>query len=449
MEVKGREVISLPYKYEARNYQQPLWSAMGLIKGVKTEEYKRGILLWHRRSGKDLTMWNIMICKALSRKGMYFYIFPSYTQGKKILWDGMTSGGMKFTDYIPKQLVVRKVNDEMKVELLNGSIIQIIGAENVDTLVGTNPLGVVFSEYSLQDPTAWGFIRPILLVNDGWAYFTFTPRGKNHAYTLWQMAKKDPKWLKYKQTVDDTHVLTKEQLEHEKKEMYELYGDNSLFNQEYYCSFETSLQGSVYGKQFDDLDKEGRITKCPYEPKLPVYTAWDIGVHDYTAIWFAQFVNRQIRLIDYYESNNEGISHYVKKLQEKPYVYGEHYAPFDIQVKEWGAEKTRWESAKDLGIRFRPVPKIPKQDGIDQVRAVLPRCWFDADKCEVGLNALRSYHREWDDKYKIYKDSPAKGWTNHSSDSFRYLVLSIRERESGNIKKIKKNTSYINSITGW
>jgi len=410
--------ITLPYNFEPRDYQLPLLSALDQGK-------KRLVCVWHRRAGKDKTLINIIAKKMLGRVGAYYYFFPTYNQGRKVIWNGMDRNGFKFINHIPIPLRKRVDNQQMLIETINGSIFQVVGTDNIDSVVGTNPVGNVFSEYSLQNPRAWDFVRPILAENGGWAIFNYTPRGNNHGKTLFDMASSDPEhWFCQKLTVDDTKAINPEILEQERQEIIKKDGNDAHFMQEYYCSFEVPLQGAYYGNQLMVAEKEGRITNVPWEPTLKVNTYWDLGIGDATAIWFEQTVGHEVRIIDYYENSGESLGHYIKYLQSKPYVYGEHFAPHDIEVRELSSGKSRLETARELGINFRIQPKLPIDDGIDAVRNILPRCWFDKERTERGLNALKSYHKEWDEDNKVYRSRPEHDWSSHGADAFRGLGVS-------------------------
>lgn len=410
----------LPYNFTPRNYQLDLFKAMD-------SGTKRAVCVWHRRSGKDLSLINLVAKKMVERVGSYYYFFPFFNQGRKILWDGMDRSGVKFTSHIPKALRKNTNNTEMKIELINGSVFQVIGTDNMDSIVGTNPVGCVFSEYALQDPAAWDFIRPILAENGGWAIFNYTPRGHNHGKDLFDMAEKSPNWFCQRLTVEDTDVISKEVLEQEREEMLQRTGNDALYMQEYYCSFEAPVEGAYYGSALVQAEEEGRITSVPYDPMLPVNTYWDLGIGDSTAIWFSQTVGNELRLIDYFEDSGEGLTHYIKKLQQKPYVYGDHYAPHDIEVRELTTGKTRLETAQSLGMHFRVIPRTGLEDGIEAARNILPRCWFDKDKCERGIAALRSYHKEWDEKNKTWKTRPLHDWSSHGADAFRYFAVGYQD----------------------
>ena len=346
-------------------------------------------------------------------------MFPTYAQAKKVLWDGRDREGFPFMGHIPHQIVKTSNETELRKELVNGSAIQLIGTDNIDSVLGTNPIGCVFSEYAMQDPKAWDYMRPILRENGGWAIFDYTPRGKNHGYSLFRMAQSNPEWFAERLTVDDTKALTPADIDKERREGM----SEELIQQEYYCSFEGVQFGAYYGKQLQQAESDGRIGKVSYETELGVETWWDLGIGDSTTIWFTQSVGREVRVIDYYEASGEGLPHYAKVLQSKPYIYSKHNAPHDIEVRELGSGRSRKEIAQSLGIVFQVVPNVSVEDGIEAARAILSRCWFDREKCERGLNALASYHKSWDDKLKTWKSFPQHDWASHGADAFRYLAV--------------------------
>lgn len=346
-------------------------------------------------------------------------MFPTYAQAKKVLWDGRDREGFPFMAHIPREVVKHSNETELRKELVNGSAIQLIGTDNIDSVLGTNPIGCVFSEYAVQDPRAWDYIRPILRENGGWAIFDYTPRGKNHGYQLYQMAKANPEWFSELLTVQDTQAISVADIDKERREGM----SEELIQQEYYCSFEGVQVGAYYGKQLQQAETEGRVGKVSYETELGVETWWDLGIGDSTAIWFTQSAGREIRLIDYYEASGEGLAHYAKVLQSRPYVYSAHHAPHDIEVRELGSGRSRKEVAQNLGIVFQVVPNISIEDGIEASRSILGRCWFDREKTQRGLNALASYHKAYDDKLHDWKSYPHHDWSSHAADAFRYLAV--------------------------
>lgn len=415
--------LTLPYKFTPRVYQIPLFRALD-------QGYTRIVCIWHRRAGKDKSLINLLTKKAVERVGIYYYFFPTYAQGRKILWEGIGKDGFAFLSHIPKELIKKINNQEMMIELINGSVLRVIGTDKIDTVVGTNPIGCVFSEYSLQDPRAWSFIRPILAENGGWAIFNYTPRGANHGKQLYELAKADPeRWFTQKLTVDDTQAIPADVLAYERTEMMAQTGNDALFMQEYYVSFDAPVEGAYYGAHLIQAEKDGRICGVPYEPTVPVNTYWDLGIDDSMTIWFVQAVGREVRVIDYEENSGEGFLFYAKLLRDKPYMYGEHWMPHDIEVRELTNGKPRKTTAESMGIKpIRVARRIgDKEDGIEAVRNILPRCWFDEKKCERGLNALRSYQKVYDDKNMVYKTTPLHNWASHAADGFQTLAISFSE----------------------
>ena len=389
---------------------------------------KRAVVIWHRRAGKDKTLVNLVAKKMLERVGTYFYFFPTYTQGKKILWQGMDRDGFKFIDHFPKALLASKPNDtELKIEYKNGSIFQIIGTDNIDSIVGTNPVGCIFSEYALQNPKAWDFIRPILAENGGWAVFNYTPRGKNHGFDLYEMARANPNWFVQKLTVDDTGIISKEVIEEERTSGM----SDELIQQEYYCSFTAAIMGAYYWKEYDEAEKAGRFTNVPYDPAALVHTVWDLGIRDSMAIGFYQAVGLERRKIDYLEFTGKGLPEAIKLIKEKPYTYGKHFAPHDIQVRELGTGKSRLEVAKELGIEFQIVPNISVQDGIDAGRRFFKKLWADKTNCKDWLRLIPQYTKEYDEDKKIFKDKPLHDWTSHGADEHRYASLVEDQMDNG------------------
>jgi phage terminase large subunit len=433
--------LKLPHLFKPRHYQREAWLAM--------RRYKRAYWVWHRRSGKDTAAWNYMIYQAVvERPGTYYYLLPTYAQAKKTIWDGIgrhdDNTSVPMRAHIPAELLVTKPHEtEMKITVKSRdgkhSIIQLIGTDNFDSVMGTNPVGLVASEYSLQNPKAWDYMSPILAENDGWAIFVTTPRGHNHAWKLWQNVTKPSNadvWYTSLLTVRDTRrlngepVITAEAIDRERAEGR----DEETIQQEYYCSFEGSMRGAYYASWLDAARKDGRIGKVPYEPLLPVYTAWDIGVGDATAIWFYQMYGKEIRFIDTYDTEGEGLPHFAKYLQNLPYVYAPyHLAPHDIKVKEFGTGKTRIDMARQLGIRFRIAPKLDIEEGIEAVRGEFPKYWFDQEKCDRGLTggltALATYRKLYDEARSEFKREPYHDWSSHYADAIRTRATGHRDQQ--------------------
>ena len=408
--------IEIPYHFIERDYQAPIFEA--IVAWVK-----RIIMVWHRRAGKDKTCFNVIVHQAMKKVWIYYYVFPTYSQGKKAAWDWIDKDGWKTINHIPREAIKRKNDTEMKVELVNGSIIQIIWSDNVDSIVWTNPIGIVFSEYSLQSPAVWDFLRPILAENGWWAIFNFTPRWDNHAKELLDMAKENPDRMVSIQTVDDTKAIPPEVLESERKEIIQKNGSDAIFQQEYYCSFDAWINWSYYAEILTQLEERWQRTTLPYDPALDVFTVWDLGINDSTAIRFRQRLGKEIRIIDYYETNWEWLSHYVGKLKEKPYRYGTMWLPHDAQARSLQTGKTVEEKMYEYGFSdIQIVPKLSVLDGINSARAILPYCWFDRVNTERWWKCLKNYHKELDEKRQAFK-WPEHDWSSHGADAFRYLAV--------------------------
>lgn len=374
-------------------------------------------------------MLNAIVIQMLKRVGTYYYVFPEFNQGRKALWDNIDSDGFKTMQHIPEELRKRTDQQQMLIELFNGSIFQVIGASDIDRIVGTNPVGIVFSEYSLMSPSVIGFMLPIVTANDGFLWFNFTPRGDNHARTLYQQGVKRG-WFVSFLTAVTAGVFSPQELEEIRGEYVALYGDDRLFNQEMMCSFDEPIQGSYYGDLIANAELDGRIDSVVHHAEIPVHTYWDLGVGDAMAIWFVQYLGDEIHLIDYYEGTGKGLDYYIKYLKDKSYVYGEHYAPHDIRVREMGSGLSRIEVARSLGLNFRIAPKLSIEDGINASRTVLPRCFFDSKKCEVGVAALKNYHRKYNEELRVYDNKPLHDWSSNGADAFRYLAVSLKKNSN-------------------
>lgn len=433
--------ITLPYMWKPWPHQMKFWDAF-VIRNTK-----RNVIVWHRRAGKDQTALNAMIVKAHERVGMYWYVFPEYKQGREIFWDGMRDDGRRFRDAIPKDLILRQRDDMMLIELKNGSMIKVIGTDNADSIVGPNPVGCIFSEFSLQNPVAWNLVRPILNANNGWAIFVYTPRGKNHGYTMYRnglkMMEKDPeRWFAQLLTRKDTSkiligddgqplidpvtgeimwgpIVTDEMI----AEDMETGMTQELVNQEYYCDFNAALEGAYYAQELSLAHTQERIGKFPYNPAKQVHTAWDLGLDDSTAVWFFQIMNGNLRIIDYKEWSNVSLGAIIKEIKELPYIYGRHIGPHDITTRELTTKESRYNFAKKLGIKFYVCPKLGVMDGIEAARRALAISFFNEEKCAQGLDALSQYSKKRDTVRQVFLEKPNHDWTSHASDAFRYLAV--------------------------
>ena len=396
-----------------------------------------------RRCGKDLGAWDIVIRFALEHICVIYYCFPTFALARKVMWDNLTIDGKRILDFIPEEIIESKNEQQMRIKLRNGSVIQFIGSDNYNsTLVGTNPKMIVFSEYALQDPMAYQFARPILAANGGVALFISTPRGKNHMWELYQIAKQSPEWFVYKLTIEDTNHLSEEAWESEKR------GNSEDFiQQEYYCSFELGIEGTVYGKYIDKLKLKGQIGCVPWESSALVHTAWDIG-NDMTSIVFFQTIGQVVRVIDYYEKTNKNLAWFVAVLKDKPYMYGKHFFPHDMSVTEWGGPRiTRLDKARELGLKdCSLVANVGLEDGIEHVRASFNNIWIDEKNCAQLIKCLENYRRVLDEKTRMYGTKPLHDWSSHGCFVGNTPVLT--RSGARRIMDIEENDEVL-TLSGW
>jgi len=308
----------------------------------------------------------------------------------------------------------------------------VVGSDNPDSLVGAAPAGIVFSEWALANPSAWAYLAPILAENDGWAVFITTPRGRNHARSMLQMARSNENWFAEVSTVEDTGSIPLGRIEEQRLEYRAIYGHeagDALIEQEYWCSFDAAILGAVWGAELVKAMKEGRIGHYPQLDGVPVHTAWDLGKGQNMAIWVFQEQWDKVRIIDYLSGFGIGIPSHVKELEKRGYVGGTDYVPHDAKVPELGTEKTRVETLIGLGRKPKLVPAHKVDDGISGTRQTFEHLLFNEKPCEDGIEALRQYQYVWDDKKKDFDLVPKKDWTVHPSDALRYLAMAWRSEE--------------------
>ena len=423
----------LPHKFVPRDYQMPLFNAM------LNENKKAAYVVWHRRAGKDRSCWNLLLCKAMQRVGNYFYIFPEIGQGRKAIWLGIDKDGISFLDQIPKHLIKHsggrpKINNtEMRIELINGSTIQVVGANRYDKLVGTSAVGMVFSEYALQPPLALKYLKPIVNENDGWILINSTPRGHNHAYRLFEAAKDDKDWFVDYITVTDSKdsegkpIVSDAQIEADKIIM-----SVEELRQEYFCDWDVALASAYFSRYLRIAETQNRILDFPVDASLPIHTFWDLGISDAMTIWFVQFTaNGEIRCVHYYENTNEGFEHYANYINDyrnkNGFVMGEHYAPHDIQVRELSSGATRLERARAIGLNFRCVPRPSvKQDAIEFARGIFSKFYFHKTECQYGIDCLMEYHARIDKNGLT--GGPEHNWASHGADAFMLISQAFHQQ---------------------
>ena len=378
-----------------------------------------GVVVCHRRWGKTVMAINHLLRDAVLNSKpnpRYAYIAPTYRQAKAVAWDYLK----QFAGAVP---MVRFHETELRADLPNGARIQLLGAENPDSLRGIYLDGAVLDEMADMPESLFPeIIRPALSDRKGWALFIGTPRGHNAFFDLYSAAEGQSDWHTAIYRASETGILDDEELDAARAMM-----TPDQYEQEFECSWVANVPGAVFGKELQDIQEKGRISSVPYDPTCKVDTWWDLGVGDSTAIWFTQSVGRAVHVIDFYENRGEGLPHYAAVLQNKEYLYGSHNAPHDIEVRELGSGKSRRETAWDLGINFRVVPKLPVEDGLHAAQMLIPRCWFDAELCKPGLEALRQYHRAYNERLRTFRNTPVHDWSSHAADAFRYLAVGLKE----------------------
>lgn len=418
--------IKIPYNFKYRPYQK--W-----IVDFIRKWWKRALLVWHRRAGKDRTFFNLAIECAIKDVWGYAYILPTYAQGKKVIWDSIDKDGHKFKDHIPPELLSRENGTELKFSLINGSFIQVLGSDNIDSIRGTSPKGIFFSEYAFQNPTVWDVMRPILAENNWFAVFNSTPNGKNHFFDMYNMAKEDPSWFNQILTIADTGVVSEAYIEEERKQ----WMSEEMIQQEYYCSFDVGAIGSYYAEQINQARREDRITQLPFNPDVPVDLFFDLWVNDSFTISFEQRSGLFYNFVNYYEDHGKTLEHYFwvidDFIERKKGKLGTIFLPHDSNQKGHSylvagitiieKFKQKYGSHKVKLIEN----KIDINTGIQEARKIFPNVRFDIDNCQQLIKCLENYKKDYDDKKKVFRDQPYHDWASHWADNFRYFAISPKE----------------------
>lgn len=423
---------SVEIERRIRWYQQPLHEYL-----VNTPS-PRAIEIAHRRWGKDEVVLAAECELAHKRVGTYWHCLPEYSQARKALWTAVNAhtGKRRIDEAFPPALRESTNDNEMFIRMKCGSTWQLIGSDRYDSTVGSGPVFIGYSEWALANPSAWAYHRPMLEENGGGAAFITTPRGRNHAFSMYQMAKANPRWFAEISSVHETGALSPAQLDESLKEYVALYGEDlgtAQFQQEYECSFNAAILGAFYAREMSMVRKEQRIADIEPVPGRPVHRAWDIGVSDDTSIWWFQVVGGQIFILDCYTANSAGVDHYAEYVEstckERGWVSGIDFVPHDAANRQWAlpGARTIIQQMGTYGLNPRQCPDATKLNGIAAARKTLARSVFHPRTEEVGLAALEQYRREWDDDRKTFKANEVHDWTSHLADAFRYLALSWTE----------------------
>jgi len=411
-----------------RSYQKPLWRYLD-------GRGKRALAIWHRRAGKDEVALHFAATAMITRPASYWHCLPQYDQARKAIWTSVNAhtGKRRIDEAFPPEIRAGTNDNEMFIRFANGSTWQLVGSDRYDALVGAGVAGITYSEWSLANPAAWAYHRPMLEENNGWAIFISTPRGPNHLKAMWEHAQTAPGWFAQRLTVEDTGALSQVQLNAALAEYQALYGADvgrAQYRQEYLCDFAAAVLGAFYALEMAQVRDEGRILELDALPDQPVHRAWDIGVRDDTSIWWFQPVGAQVRILDCYAASGAGVEHYAevieRKHRERGWRHGTDYVPHDAKVLEFGSGRTRVETMKSVGLSPMLVPGHTVLDGINAVRRTLPLCLFHPRTEHTGMAALEQYRREWDEDKKAFRLKALHDWTSDYADSFRYLAMSWR-----------------------
>ena len=424
--------ITLPNGFSPRAYQHEAMRA-------RDEGCRRNVWVWHRRAGKDLTALHQDCKDAHRRIGAYWHVFPTAEQGRKAIWEGFTRDGQRIMDVVFPPAIRKSPraftsNGEMVVNLKCGSIWRLLGSDKME-VVGAGPVGVTFSEYSLAKPNTWDMIRPMLRENDGSATFIFTPRGKNHGWKLLEMARNSSDWFVSRKRLDETMAYDPVRTVEEERASGM---PEELIQQEYFIDFSAANVGSYYGVMLSALEARGGLQAFEHT-RDDIFTTWDLGRSDDTAIWWwTPKHDGGVDVLDHYASHGEDLEHYFDVLEKRARHYGwryrKHYFPHDARAKTLAARQSVMEQAVyRLGAGLVDItPNLALLDGVAAVRRLLlerstrihPRCSLTEGNRDCdGVEALRAYHREWDDERKCFRESPVHDWSSHTADAARYMAV--------------------------
>lgn len=405
------EKLSVTIPYNPRPHQ--------LVIHQNNSRFK--VIVAHRRFGKSFCAVNEIIRKAMqcqNKNPQYAFVSPTIKQAKRNVWE--------YFKYYAKFIPHTKFNEaELKVTFPNGAKIFILGAENYNDVRGMYLDGVVVDEVANMPEEMWvQVLRPALSDRLGWALFIGTPQGDNSFKRLYDAAENRDDWFRMLIPVTETNYLSQKELDAAQEDL-----GADLYAQEYLCSWSAALKGAFYAELLTQAREDGRIGQAPWDPALPVTTAWDLGLKDKTCIWFAQVKGPSIHIIDYIEGEELFLPDYARLVLNKPYTYKEHLLPHDAVQTSVGQPNSTIQQLRDLGLRCTVLHRSGILDGINLVRTLIPKCYFQEDKCEEGLKALQHYRTEYDSIKGVYKETPRHDWASHAADAFRYLAVGIKTKQ--------------------
>lgn len=391
----------------------------GAFLPLHNRQQRWGIMVAHRRAGKTVACINDLNKAAVTctlQDGRYAYIAPFYNQAKDVAWTYLKRYSGPIPGCTPHE-------SELRVDYPNGARARLYGADNADRLRGGYLDGVILDEYADMDPRVWPeIIRPMLADRKGWAVFIGTPKGRNSFFKILEDARKDPNWFTLVLKASESGLLDAEELTAARGMM-----TAEQYAQEFECSFDAAIQGAYYGKELEALTTQGRIRTVMWEPGVPVQTSWDLGINDATVVWFFQVVGNEVRVIDHYRVSGPSLTETARYILGLPYVYGTHYLPHDIEVRELMTATSRRETLEKFGLRPINVGSAaPVEEGINAVKMMLPRCVFDEERCRDGIEALRHYRSRYDEKNKVFMTTPLHDWASHDADAFREFATNFQ-----------------------
>jgi hypothetical protein len=428
--------------WRPREYQLPAWKAW-------ERGCKRQLLFWHRRAGKDEIDLQKHAVSAMTRPGTYWHMLPEASQARKAIWNAINphSGKRRIDEAFPNEIIANRNDNEMFIRFKTGSTFQVVGSDNFNSLVGSPPVGITFSEWALANPSAWAFLSPILEENGGWASFITTPRGNNHAKSMLDAAKLDkwdpvsnPRgWFTQVLRVDQTGAIDADGIERQRKIYASLYGKeiaDLLIDQEFYCSFAGAMVGSYWGAEVAEAERDGRVLLTEIDPKYPVHTVWDLGKAVNNPIWCFQVIPGEPgpRIVDFYRPDSDDLEDWCEWLDQRGY-HGNDYVPHDIMHPVWGSKRTRYDLLKEKGRKPKMVNPAAVAEGINAGRATIKVARFHegtderGERVQLGMDGLKSYRREWDDERKTFHENAHKDWAEHIGSSWRYLGLCWRHEK--------------------
>ncbi len=421
--------------FNCRWYQQDFHSAL------VNRTHDRLMAVWHRRAGKDEIVLNGMRTLACQDPGTYWHCFPEQAQARKAIWNGVNghTGKRRIFDAFPEQIIKRMQDADMFLELKpeyckdgKTSTFQLIGSDRYDSTVGSGPKGIAYSEWALSNPAAWAYHSPMIRESKGFAAFITTPRGNNHAKTMYDMAVKNPRWFAELLSIEQTKTLSSEELEEALEEYQVLHGIDlglSIFEQEYMCSFAGAMVGAYFGAEMNKAEKQGRITDIQIDEGYPVHCVMDLGKTENNPVWLFQVIKGDLRIVNFYQPPSDDLDDWCADLRDLGWN-GITYVPHDIMVTEWGTKKTRFDRLVEHKMKPRRIPRVSVADGLQAGRMAINNAVFDKVNCEKGIEGLKNYRREWDAELKTFRQNPVKDWSEHIGSAWRYLGLSWKDAPS-------------------